>query len=459
MNLDPVLLDRIQAGFTFAFHIIFPSFTIGLSAYVATLAMMWIATGEERYHRLAFFWTKIFAVSFAMGVVSGIVLSYQFGTNWSRFSVATGNVLGPLIGYEVLTAFFLEATFLGIMLFGWGRVPGWLQALSAVIVAIGTLISAFWILSANSWMQTPAGHEIRGGIAYPADWIAIVFNPSFPYRFAHMVAAAYLTTAFIVAGIGAWYILRERSVAHGRIMLGMGLSLLVWLAPLQLVIGDMHGLNTLKHQPAKIAALEAHWETGKNVPLILFAVPDPKEETNHYQLAIPNLGSLILTHEWDGEIRGLKSFPPEDRPNPIIPFFAFRIMVGIGTIMIAVGITGAILWLTGRLYTSRWFLHLLTWVSPLGFLAVLAGWFTAEVGRQPWTVYGVLRTADAVSPVPGGSVLASIILFVLVYGIVFGAGLYYIAQLVRRGPDETPPVPEEDEAYLSHRPMAASGNP
>jgi cytochrome d ubiquinol oxidase subunit I len=253
--------------------------------------------------------------------------------------------------------------------------------------------------------------------------------------------------------------LRERSAAHGRIMLGMGLSLLVWLAPLQLLIGDMHGLNTLKYQPAKIAALEAHWETGKNVPLILFAVPDPKEETNHYQLAIPNLGSLILTHEWDGEIRGLKSFPPEDRPNPIIPFFAFRIMVGIGTIMIAVGIIGSILWLTGRLYTSRWFLRLLTWVSPLGFLAVLAGWFTAEVGRQPWTVYGVLRTADAVSPVPGGSVLASIILFGLVYGIVFGAGLYYIAQLVRRGPDETPPVPAEEEAHLSHRPMAASGNP
>jgi cytochrome d ubiquinol oxidase subunit I len=328
------------------------------------------------------------------------------------------------------------------------------------MVALGTLISAFWILSANSWMQTPAGYTAGSdGVLHVADWWQVIFNPSFPYRFAHMVAAAYLTTAFIVAGIGAWYILRGRSVPHGRIMLGMGLSMLVWLAPLQVVLGDLHGLNSLHYQPAKVAALEAHWETGREVPLILFALPDPKAETNHYELALPKLGSLILTHEWNGEVRGLKSFPPEDRPDPIIPFFSFRIMVGIGLIMIAVGFIGAVLWLTGRLYTSRWFLRTLVWVSPLGFLAVLAGWFTAEVGRQPWTVYGLLRTADAVSPVPGGSVLTSIILFVLVYGVVFGAGLYYIAKLVNRGPDETPPVPGEEEADLSHRPMAAAGNP
>jgi cytochrome d ubiquinol oxidase subunit I len=296
-------------------------------------------------------------------------------------------------------------------------------------------------------------------VLHVADWWQVIFTPSFPYRFAHMVAAAYLTTAFIVAGIGAWYVLRDKSVAHGKVMLGMGLSLLVWLAPLQLVIGDLHGLNTLEHQPAKVAALEAHWETGRNVPLILFALPDPVAEKNHYELAVPALGSLILTHEWDGEVKGLKSFAPEERPNPIIPFFAFRIMVGIGLIMIAVGITGAVLWLMGRLYTSRWFLRILVWVSPLGFVAVLAGWFVAEVGRQPWTVYGVLRTADAVSPVPAGSVLTSLILFVLVYGVVFGAGLYYIAKLVQRGLDETPPMPEQGEADLSHRPLAASGNP
>jgi cytochrome d ubiquinol oxidase subunit I len=339
-------------------------------------------------------------------------------------------------------------------------VPKWVHFFATCMVALGTAISAFWILSANSWMQTPAGFTVDAqGVLHVADWWQVIFNPSFPYRFAHMVAAAYLTTAFIVAGIGAWYILRERSVPHGRIMLGMALSLLVWLAPLQVIIGDLHGLNTLQYQPAKIAALEAHWETDRGFPLILFAIPDPKAEKNNYEIAIPALGSLILTHDWNGEIKGLKSFPPEDRPNPIIPFFAFRVMVGIGLLMLAVGFVGAALWLTGRLYTSTWFLRTLTWVSPLGFIAVLAGWFTAEVGRQPWTVYGVLRTADAVSPVPGGSVLTSLILFVLVYGIVFGAGLYYIAQLVRRGPDATPPVPDEGDADLSHRPMAAAGNP
>ena len=322
------------------------------------LEILWLKTGKRIYADIMRHWTKIFAVSFGMGVVSGVVLSYQFGTNWSEFSRLGGNVIGPLMSYEVLTAFFLEAGFLGIMLFGHDRVPKAVHLFATAMVALGTLISAFWILSANSWMQTPAGYTVGpDGVLHVADWWQVIFNPSFPYRFAHMTAAAYLTTAFIVSGIGAWYILRGRSVAHGRIMLGMGLSLLVWLAPLQLVIGDLHGLNTREHQPAKIAALEAHWETQKGAPLILFAVPDPKEEKNHFEIAVPRLGSLILTHEWDGEIRGLKSFPPEDRPNPIIPFFAFRIMVGIGTIMIAVGIIGSILWLTGRLYSSRWFLQ------------------------------------------------------------------------------------------------------
>jgi len=459
-ELDPLLLSRIQFAFTISFHILFPSFTIGLAAWLVVLEALWLKTGKDIYFRIAQHWTKIFAVSFGMGVVSGVVLSYEFGTNWSELSRRGGNVIGPLLSYEVLTAFFLEAGFLGIMLFGWKRVPKPVHFLASCMVALGTAISAFWILSANSWMQTPAGFRVApDGVLHVTSWWEVIFNPSFPYRFTHMVAAAYLTTALIVAGIGAWYILREKSVPHGRIMLGMALSLLVWLAPLQILLGDLHGLNTLKYQPAKIAALEAHWQTGKDVPLILFAFPDPKAETNHFEIAVPHLGSLILTHEWDGEIKGLKDFPPADRPNPIIPFFAFRIMVGIGVIMVAVGIIGSILWLTGRLFTTRWFLRALTWVSPLGFLAVLAGWFTAEVGRQPWTVYGVLRTADAVSPVPGGSVLMSLILFVLVYGIVFGAGLYYIAKLVRRGPDETPPVPEEGEADLSHRPMAAAGNP
>lgn len=460
MPLDPLLLSRIQFAFTISFHILFPSFTVGLAAWLLVLEVLWLKTGKPIYLDVAQHWTKIFAVSFGMGVVSGVVLSYEFGTNWSELSRRGGNVIGPLMSYEVLTAFFLEAGFLGIMLFGSKRVPKAVHVFATAMVALGTAISAFWILSANSWMQTPAGYTVDpNGVLHAEDWWKVIFNPSFLYRFTHMVVAAYLTTAFIVGGIGAWYILRERSVRHGRIMLGMALSLLVWLAPLQVVIGDLHGLNTREYQPAKVAALEAHWETEKGAPLILFALPDAKAETNHYELAIPKLGSLILTHAWDGEIRGLKSFPPEDRPNPIIPFFAFRIMVGIGLIMIALSSIGAVLWLMGRLYSSRWFLQALVWASPLGFVAVLAGWFTAEVGRQPWVVYGVLRTADAVSPVPGGSVLTSIVLFVLVYGIVFGAGLYYIAKLVRRGPDETPPVPEEDEADLSHRPMAAAGNP
>ena len=458
--LDPLLLSRIQFAFTISFHILFPSFTIGLAAWLVVLEALWLKTGNPIYMEIARHWTKIFAISFGMGVVSGVVLSYEFGTNWSEFSRLGGNVIGPLMAYEVLTAFFLEAGFLGIMLFGWNRVPRAVHFFASLMVAAGTVISAFWILAANSWMQTPAG-QVMGddGVLHVADWWQVIFNPSFPYRFSHMVAAAYLTTAFMVGGIGVWYILRDRNVPHGRIMLGMGLSLIVWLAPLQLVIGDLHGLNTREHQPAKIAALEAHWETQKQAPLILFAIPDPKAETNHYELAIPDLGSLILTHEWDGEIKGLKSFPREDRPNPIIPFFAFRIMVGIGMIMIALGAIGAVLWLRGRLYSNRLFLQAMQFAAPLGFIAVLSGWFVAEVGRQPWTVYGILRTADSVSPVPGGSVLFSLVLFVLAYGVIFGAGIYYIAKLVRAGPEATPPIEDHTEGDPSRRPMEAAGNP
>ncbi|HEY8275637.1 MAG TPA: cytochrome ubiquinol oxidase subunit I [Methyloceanibacter sp.] len=458
--LDPLLLSRIQFAFTISFHILFPSFTIGLAAWLVVLEALWLKTGKPIYMEVARHWTKIFAISFGMGVVSGVVLSYEFGTNWSEFSRLGGNVIGPLMSYEVLTAFFLEAGFLGIMLFGWNRVPRAVHFFASLMVALGTVISAFWILSANSWMQTPTGHVLGDdGVLHVADWWQVIFNPSFPYRFSHMVAAAYLTTAFMVAGIGAWYILRDRNIAHGRIMLGMGLSLIVWLAPLQLVIGDLHGLNTLKHQPAKIAALEAHWNTGSEVPLILFAVPDPKAETNHYEIAIPKLGSLILTHDWKGEVKGLKSFPPENRPNPTIPFFAFRIMVGIGMIMIALGAIGAVLWLRGNLYSNRPFLQAMQFAAPLGFIAVLSGWFVAEVGRQPWTVYGILRTADSVSPVPGGSVLFSLVLFVLAYGVIFGAGIFYIAKLVRAGPEATPPIEDHGEGDPSRRPMEAAGNP
>ena len=434
MHFDPVLLARLQFAFTVTFHIIFPTFTIGLSAYIATLGVMWVRSGEDRYHRLMSFWTKIFAVSFAMGVVSGIVLSYQFGTNWSRFSIVTGNVIGPAIGYEVLTAFFLEATFLGVLLFGWNRVPPWLSTLSAAIVALGTAISAFWILSANSWMQTPTGHEVRDGIAYPVDWLRIIFNPSFPYRLAHMLTAAYLTTAFVVLAVGARYLMAGRHQEDGRTMVRMAVGMIAVLAPLQLFIGDQHGLNTLAHQPIKVAAMEGHWDGDKPGDLYLFGWPDEKNETNRFAISIPRGSSLILRHDPNGLFPGLKSVPPADRP-PVVPvFFAFRGMVGIGSLMILIGLTGAFLWWRGKLFETRWYLQLIQYGWWLGFVAVLCGWITTETGRQPWIAYGILRTADAISPVSAASVLTTLILFVVVYAIIFAMGIYYINRLIVRGP-------------------------
>jgi cytochrome d ubiquinol oxidase subunit I len=435
MDLDPVLLARLQFAFTVTFHIIFPSFTIGLSAFIATLLLRWIITGREHLHRLARFWTKIFAVSFAMGVVSGIVLSYQFGTNWSRFSVVAGNIVGPLIGYEVLTAFFLEATFLGVMLFGWKRVPPWLHVMSAIFVAGGTAMSAFWILAANSWMQTPVGYELRAGVAFPIDWLAIIFNPSFPYRFAHMLTAAYLTTSLVVLAVGARYLLAGRYGEESRTMMRMGIGMLALLGPLQVFIGDQHGLNTLEYQPIKIAAIEAHWDGSKPGALVLFAWPDEKAETNRFEIAIPKAGSLILKHDPDALFPGLKSVPPAERPPVLPPFFAFRIMVGVGLLMVAGGLIGAFLWWRGRLFDSRWYLWPVAHAWWLGFVAIIAGWIVTETGRQPWVVHGVLRTADATSPVPGASIATTLALFVLVYGIVFTMGIYYINRLIAKGPE------------------------
>ncbi len=453
MDFDPVLLARIQFAFTVTFHIIFPSFTIGLSAYIATLGVLWLRSGEERYQRLMRFWTKIFAVSFAMGVVSGIVLSYQFGTNWSRFSVVAGNVVGPLIGYEVLTAFFLEATFLGILLFGFRRVPPGLYVLSAAIVAVGTTLSAFWILSANSWMQTPAGHEIRDGIVYPADWIAVIFNPSFPYRFAHMLNAAFLTTGFVVLAVGARYLLAGRLVEEARTMLRMAVGFVAIVAPLQLLIGDLHGLNTLKHQPIKVAAMEGHWDGSKPGDFHIFAWPDEKAETNRFAISIPRGSSLVLTHDPDGLFPGLTSVPPSERPPVPLVFFAFRIMLAIGFFMIAAGLYGAWLWWRGRLFETRWYLRIVAATWWTGFVAVIAGWVVTESGRQPWVVYGILRTADATSPVPGASILGTLVLFVFAYGIVFSMGIYYINRLIAKGP-ETEAL-EEPEG-LPSRPLTGA---
>lgn len=445
MDFDPILLSRIQFAFTISFHILFPAFTIGLASWLAMLEGLWLATGREAYRTLYKFWVKIFAVSFGMGVVSGIVMSFQFGTNWSRFSDATGNILGPLLSYEVVTAFFLEASFLGIMLFGWEKVGKGLHFLATCLVVLGTLLSTFWIISANSWMHTPAGYELRDGVFYAADWWAIVFNPSFPYRLVHMILAAYLTTCFVIGGISAWYLWNNRFIDQARLMFAMAIGFAVIVAPLQIVAGDYSGLNVRDHQPAKLAAMEGIWETERGVPSLLFALPDSEQETNRFEVGIPKLGSLILTHEWNGEVVGLKAFAPEDRPPVTIVFWAFRIMVVIGLLMAFVGLFGLYLLLRGRLYSTRWFQRLCIFMAPAGFIAVLSGWITAEVGRQPFVVYGLLRTVDAASPLPGGSVAASLGAFFLVYGIVFGAGTYYLIKLIKEGPGA--PAAQQNTIY------------
>jgi cytochrome d ubiquinol oxidase subunit I len=435
MDLDPVLLARWQFAFSISFHILFPAFTIGLAAWIVVLEALWLRSGSTVYGDLSRFWTRIFAVSFGMGVVSGIVMSFQFGTNWSELSNRAGNVLGPLLHYEVLTAFFLEASFLGILLFGRDRVPRWVHFGAACAVAAGTLISAFWILAANSWMQTPAGHELREGTFHVVSWWQVVFNPSFPYRFAHMVTAAFLTTAFVVAGVSAWHILSQRAVPHGEVGLSMALGLITVLAPAQLVFGDLHGRNTFEHQPAKVAAMEGHWETRAGAPLVLFALPDQAAATNRYEVAIPKLGSLILTHELDGTVRGLEEWPPDERPYVPIVFWSFRLMVGLGLLMIATAAISLLLRPGGRIYRAPWFLRLCIAMSPAGFIALLAGWVTTEVGRQPWVVYGLLRTADAATPaVTPGAVAISLAALVIGYGIIFPAGLLYMLRLVRAGP-------------------------
>ena len=442
MEFDPVLMARIQFAFVMAFHIIFPSFTIGLASWLVVLEARWLLTKEPKYKSLYQFWTNIFAVAFGMGVVSGIVMSFQFGTNWSQFSIVTGNIIGPLMSYEVLTAFFLEAGFLGIMLFGWNRVSNRIHFISTLAVAVGTFISTFWILAANSWMQTPQGYEIRDGIFYPTDWLAIVFNPSFPFRLTHMVTAAYLTTAFVALGVGAWYLINNRFPERAKTMMSMALGLILLTAPLQIFVGDLHGLNVLEYQPAKLAAMEGHWETQKGAPLILFAMPDQDKEKNYLEIAIPKLGSLILTHDLDGEIKGLKEWAPEDRPPVFIVFWAFRIMVGIGFLMLFVGIMGGYLYYRGRIFETRWYLWLCRLTSPLGFVAILAGWVTAEVGRQPYVVYGVMRTEDAASPVSAGSISFSMLLYGTAYTLLFIAGAIYIQRILTKGPAE---IMEEDE--------------
>jgi cytochrome bd ubiquinol oxidase subunit I len=444
MHLDTVLLSRIQFAWVIGWHILLPAFTVGLAALIAFLETAHVLTNRRIFLDLAQFWLRIFAISFGMGVVTGIVMPFQFGTNWSRFSDTAGNIISPLLAYEGIMAFFLEATFLGVLLFGRTLVPRPMHVLAAVLVAFGTLLSAFWILATNSWMQTPSGYEIIDGRFFPKDWLDIVFSPSFPYRFAHTVSAFYVTTAFVVLGVGAYTLRCGRAVAEGRLMMKLALFFLIIFVPAQIVIGDMHGLNTLEHQPAKLAAIEGLWDGGNGVPASLIGWPDEAQERNLYEIAIPRLGSLYLTHSWDGAVKGLKDFPADQRPPVEVVYFSFRIMVGIAMLMLAVVVAGLVLMKLDRLDRSVWYLRLCQVTACLGFIAVIAGWTTTEVGRQPWTVYGLLRTVDSVSPslVPTDVVL-SLLGYILVYLLIYPTGLFVMLRIVWRGPaaaDEPSPI-------------------
>ncbi|MGN2243957.1 cytochrome ubiquinol oxidase subunit I [Frateuria sp. GZRR33] len=458
-------LSRLQFAWVMSFHILFPAFTIGTAAWLAFIEGVWLVKRTDLWRDLYFFWLKIFAVAFGMGVVSGIVMSFQFGTNWAGFSIVAGNVVGPLLNYEVLTAFFLEATFLGVMLFGWKKVSDGMHFLATCIVSLGTLLSSFWIMSANSWMQTPAGYEIRDGVFYPADWWQVIFNPSFLVRLPHMVLAAFISTAMVVGGVSAVYLLKGRFVDRAGAMLKLALAFLGVVIPIQIVIGDMAGLKVREYQPAKLAAIEARWDTASSVPLALFAWPDEQAETNRYAVEVPHLGSLILTHSWDGEVKGLKDFPRDERPPVKIPFFSFRVMVGLGLMMLALALLGLWRWRRGSLLRDRWYLKAWVVMIPSGFVALLTGWWVAEVGRQPWVVQGLMRTSQAATVLPASSVLASLITFVVVYLGIFGAGIWYLFKLFRDGPL---PAPQRGQpatpVHGSHhrtpaRPLSAPDDP
>jgi cytochrome d ubiquinol oxidase subunit I len=462
MNADALVLSRLQFAITVSVHIIFPALSIGLASFIAVLEARYLRTGEPHFKQLCIYWAKIFAVGFGMGVVSGVVMAYQFGTNWSAFASFAGPITGPLLTYEVMTAFFLEAGFLGIMLFGWEKVGARGHFAATLLVAIGTLISTFWILSSNSWMQTPQGFRVENGHVVPIDWLAIIFNPSFPYRLAHMTMAAFIVAALVVAATGGWHLLHGRRDPQVRTMYSMALWLLLVLAPIQAFIGDQHGLNTRHYQPAKIAAIEGLWETEKGgTALNLIGFPDMDKEETRYAIKVPHLGSVILTHSWSGEIRGLKEFPREDRPNSSLIFWTFRIMAGLGVLMILTAVLAALLRRGGRIFEARWFHWLTVVMGPAGIVALIAGWITTEAGRQPWVVYGVLRTKDAVSPVTAQSAGVSLLIFIMVYALVFGTGIYYIIRLIHVGPGGveghgTPTAPTDLVSAGGRRPLAAA---
>ncbi|MCA1779802.1 MAG: cytochrome ubiquinol oxidase subunit I [Xanthomonadaceae bacterium] len=456
MELDPILLSRIQFAFVVSFHAIFPVFTIGLAAYIALLEGLNYFRPNPVREKLSGFWIRIFAVVFGMGVVSGIVMAFQFGTNWSNFSYASSNFLGPVLSYEVVTAFFLEATFLGVLLFGRDKVPRGVHLFAACMVALGTFISSFWILAANSWFHTPAGVELIDGHFQVTSWLQAIFNPSLPYRFAHMGIASLITGGLVVVAVSSMYLVQGRNPRSSRMALKMSLIMLALTTPLQLFVGDLHGLNTLEHQPIKVAAMEGHWETVQGAPLILFAIPDSEAEKNHFEIGIPYLGSLILKHSFDGEIQGLKSVAAEDRPPVGIVFWSFRIMVALGLLFIVLSWAGLIQLLRGRLFESRRLLSAFSYAYPLPFIAVLAGWIVTEVGRQPWLVHGMMRVTEGITPsLTGWMALTTLVGYIAVYSVVFGAGIYYLRRVIQAGPDpiEDPSTPESAQPK---RPLSAS---
>jgi cytochrome d ubiquinol oxidase subunit I len=455
MTLDALLLSRLQFAFTLAFHIIFPSFTIGLASFLAVLEAVWLVTKREAFQRLYLFWLRIFAISFGMGVVTGVVMSYEFGTNWSAFSRAAAGVIGPLLAFEVLTAFFLESSFLGVMLFGWKRVGRGLHFLATCLVALGTLISAFWIISANSWMQVPTGfHVLPDGRFVASDWWRVVFSPTFPERLAHMVLAAYLTTALVVGAASAFQLLRNSAQAESRIALRMAIGMFALVAPLQLIVGDASGKDVAMRQPAKLAAIEGFWRTRGEQPFDLVAWPDRARQANDWEVSVPALGSWITRGDAKAVVRGLTSFPRGDEPPSAVVFWSFRVMVGLGLAMIGLGLWGLLLWWRAAIERTRLFLIATMLMGPAGFIAVIAGWTTAEVGRQPWVIYGLMRTADGVSPITAHQVSASLIGFLVVYAIIFGAGALYILRLIAEGP--AMPATPATSPPLPGSPMAAA---
>ncbi|OGP91274.1 MAG: cytochrome D ubiquinol oxidase subunit I [Deltaproteobacteria bacterium RBG_16_47_11] len=441
--MDAVFLSRIQFAVTTMFHILFPVLTIGLALYLVVVEFLWLMTKQEVYYRLYRFWVKIFAINFGVGVVSGVVLEFEFGTNFSRFSQAVGNVFSPLLGFEVMTAFFLEAGFLGIMLFGWERVHRNLHFLATCLVAFGSILSAFWILAANSWMQTPAGYQLVNGKFMVTDFSAVIFNPSLLARMGHMTMASFETSAFVVAGISAYYLLKEKHTALFRRSLAISLAMALFFAPLQIYLGDVSGRQVFHHQPAKLAAMEAHWETNAEggAPFAVVAFTDMEAEKNLFELNIPNGLSLLVTHSFDGRVQGLKEFPRNDRPNVFILFWSFRLMVAIGFILFFVMVWAVVLWRQGRLYNHRPFLRTLMVLHPLGFIATELGWMTTEVGRQPWLVYNLMRTSEGVSPIPAGNVIWSLSLFLIIFPVIGASYFYYILKTLARGPDLASPIP------------------